>query len=116
MSSISSWHGEEDRLGGSALFPGLASSDLILAPSSAGDLLHPPHPDGFLSLIPLHYIDFIATLMLSYWVFWCLIRIPVVNALFTYTTLTQYYRRYHQPETKLKHLGATRRNGTKIPW
>jgi L-asparagine transporter-like permease len=65
-----------------------------------------PNPGGFLSLIPLHYMDFITALMISYWVIWCLIRIPMVNALFTYTTLTHYYRRYHQPETRLKQLGA----------
>jgi hypothetical protein len=51
-------------------------------------------------------MDFITALMISYWVIWCLIRIPMVNALFTYTTLTHYYRRYHQPETRLKQLGA----------
>jgi hypothetical protein len=37
-------------------------------------------------------------------VFWYLIKIPVVNTVFTFTTLTHYYRRYHQPKTKLKHL------------
>jgi hypothetical protein len=33
-----------------------------------------------------------------------LIRIPPINRLFTYTTLTHYYRRYREPETRLKDL------------
>ena len=52
----------------------------------------------------IYFIDIIAALILSYLVFWYLTKIPVVNTFFTYTTLTHYYRRYHQPETKLKHL------------
>jgi hypothetical protein len=52
----------------------------------------------------IYFIDFFTALILSYWMFWYLIRIPMVNTLFTYTTLTRYYRRYHQPETKLKHM------------
>lgn len=56
-------------------------------------------------LLPIiDFIDWIAVLMLSYFIFWYLLRIPLINTLFTYTTLTHYYRRYHQPKTKLKHL------------
>ena len=55
-------------------------------------------------LTVFYFIDFFTALLLSYWVFWYLIRIPIINAIFSYTTLTHYYRRYHQPETKLKHL------------
>ncbi len=54
--------------------------------------------------ITIYFIDFITALLLSYLVFWYLIRIPLVNTAFTYTTLTHYYRRYHQPETRLKHM------------
>jgi hypothetical protein len=28
----------------------------------------------------------------------------MVNKIFSYTTLTHYYRRYHQPETRLKQM------------
>lgn len=63
-----------------------------------------PEAGHLLSYMPLDYIDLITALLLSYWAFWYLMRIPMVNTLFTYTTLTHYYRRYHQPETKLKHL------------
>lgn len=65
-----------------------------------------PMPTHLIVSIPLNYIDFFMALMLSYWAFWYLIRIPLVNTLFTYTTFTHYYRRYHQPETKLAHLGV----------
>lgn len=58
----------------------------------------------FFPYIAVYFIDFIAALILAYLVFWYLIKIPLVNAIFTYTTFTHYYRRYHQPETKLKHL------------
>ena len=63
----------------------------------------------FLPYIIIYFIDWIAALFLSYWVFWYLIRIPMVNTVFTYTTLTRYYRRYHQPETKLKHLAPKKK-------
>jgi len=52
----------------------------------------------------LYIIYFLSAVFLSYWIFWYLIRFPVFNSFFSLTTLTHYYRRYHQPETKLKHL------------
>lgn len=66
----------------------------------------PPQAGHWLAYAPLDYIDFITALLLSYWAFWYLMRIPMFNTLFTYTTLTHYFRRYHQPETKLRHLGT----------
>ncbi len=62
----------------------------------------------FLPYILIYFIDFFTALFLSYWVFWYLISIPAVNTFFTYTTLTHYYRRYHQPETRLKHLAPNK--------
>lgn len=47
---------------------------------------------------------FLPALFLSYWLFWQLIRVPMIKAFFSYTTLTHYYRRYHQPDTRLTHL------------
>ncbi len=58
----------------------------------------------FFPYITVYFIDYITALLISYWVFWHLIKIPMVNTVFTYTTLTRYYRRYHQPETKLKQM------------
>ncbi len=39
--------------------------------------------------------------IIAYFVFFNLIRIKPINTLFTYTTLTHFYRRYHEPETSL---------------
>jgi Pyruvate/2-oxoacid:ferredoxin oxidoreductase delta subunit/flavodoxin len=52
----------------------------------------------------LYIIYFLSAVFLSYWIFWYLIRFPVFNTFFSLTTLTHYYRRYHHPDTKLKHL------------
>ena len=52
----------------------------------------------------LYVIYFLSAVFLSYWIFWYLIRFPVFNTFFSLTTPTHYYRRYHQPETRLKHL------------
>ncbi len=38
----------------------------------------------------------------AYFIFFHLIRIKPINTLFTFTTLTHYFRRYHEPETSLK--------------
>jgi Pyruvate/2-oxoacid:ferredoxin oxidoreductase delta subunit len=47
---------------------------------------------------------FLPALFLSYWLFWMLIRIPLVNSIFSVSTLTHYFKRYHEPETRLKDL------------
>jgi len=51
-------------------------------------------------IIEMVYV--IPAIIISYWIYWLLIRIPFVNTLFTYTSLTRYFRRYHEPETRLK--------------
>ena len=53
---------------------------------------------------------FLPALFLSYWLFWMLIRIPVINTIFSKTTLTHYFKRYHEPETRLKDLVTRRRS------
>jgi hypothetical protein len=46
---------------------------------------------------------------LCYLVFWLVLRIRAVNAFFTWTTPTHFYRRYHEPGTRLIQLdGAVR--------
>ncbi len=49
-------------------------------------------------------IFFIPALFLSYFIFWCLNRIPIINYFFSLTTLTHYYKRFHEPDTRLKDL------------
>jgi ferredoxin len=44
------------------------------------------------------------SVILAYFIFSKLLRIRAVNKFFTYTTLTHYFRRYHEPETKLSDL------------
>lgn len=44
------------------------------------------------------------SLIISYLVFDALIRVPTINTLFTYTTLTHFYRRYHEPGTRLNEI------------
>ncbi|MBU2627397.1 MAG: hypothetical protein KKE61_02160, partial [Proteobacteria bacterium] len=52
----------------------------------------------------LDMIYFLPALMLSYLIFWYLIHIPAINFFFSTTTLTHYYRRFHEPATRLKDL------------
>ena len=47
---------------------------------------------------------YLPALFLSYWIFWMLIRIPVVNTIFSVTTLTHYFKRFHEPETRIRDL------------
>jgi ferredoxin len=53
-------------------------------------------------LMTVFYV--IPALMIAYRLIWYLLRIKPVNTFFTYTTLTRFYRRYHEPETRLKHM------------
>ena len=52
---------------------------------------------------------YIPALFLSYWIFWMLIRIPAINTIFSVTTLTHYFKRYHDPETKVGFLMKRRK-------
>ena len=57
----------------------------------------------------IYIVYFLAAVFLSYWLFWHLIQFPVFNTFFSITTLTHYYRRYHEPETRLKHLAGIKK-------
>jgi Pyruvate/2-oxoacid:ferredoxin oxidoreductase delta subunit len=52
----------------------------------------------------IQYPFFLISLAAAYVLFWFLTRIPAVNAVFAYTTLTRAYRRYHEPDTGVKEL------------
>ena len=52
----------------------------------------------------VYLLQYFLSLFICYWVFILITRIPVLNALFTYTTLTHYYRRYHEPGTGIYKL------------
>jgi len=44
------------------------------------------------------------SLFISYYLFNMLMRIRAINYIFTYTTFTHLYRRYHEPDTKIKDI------------
>lgn len=58
---------------------------------------------GATSLL-LEYVYVLASMYLAYLLFSLLLRVPWVNRFFSLTTLTHYYRRYHEPDTSLKDL------------
>jgi len=52
----------------------------------------------------LQYNYMILAFVMAYFVFHQLNKIKFFNKLFAYGTLTRYYRRYRQPDVKLKDL------------
>jgi hypothetical protein len=72
-------------------------------------LLGPASPflesiDGIWTRRVIRLVYTYASLFLCYAVFNLAVRIPVINTLFTWTTLTRLYRRYHEPDTSAKDL------------
>jgi ferredoxin len=67
-----------------------------------------PMIKGYWTLNLFNVVYFLPALFLSYWIFWYLIRVPIINTFFSYTTLTHYYRRYHEPETKLRNMAGNK--------
>ncbi len=55
----------------------------------------------------INFLYIYPALFILYYIFDLLLRIPVINSVFTYTTLTHIYRRSHGPDTKLKDLTNT---------
>ncbi|MCD4656955.1 MAG: EFR1 family ferrodoxin [Planctomycetes bacterium] len=45
---------------------------------------------------------------LTYFIFHLLMRVPILNRLFTFTTFTHYFTRYREPDTKTKDLKGDR--------
>lgn len=52
----------------------------------------------------LDYNYMLLSLFIAYGILFWLIKIPLFNKLFTYTTLTHWYRRYHEPDTTPKDM------------
>jgi Pyruvate/2-oxoacid:ferredoxin oxidoreductase delta subunit len=61
----------------------------------------------------LYIVYSIAVMFAGYAVLDVIVRVPFINRIFTHTTLTSVYRRYHEPSTKLRELSA-RRNETGV--
>lgn len=60
-------------------------------------------------MVLLESVYYLPALFLSYWIFWVLIRIPAVNTIFSVTTLTHYFKRFHEPETRIRDLISKKR-------
>ena len=58
----------------------------------------------------LYIVYSIAVMFVSYAVLDVIVRVPLINRIFTYTTLTSVYRRYHEPSTKLRELSVRRKD------
>ena len=52
----------------------------------------------------LQYAYTLFAFYLAYLVFNRLVRVPLINKIFTFFTLTRFYRRYHEPGTNLKKM------------
>lgn len=54
------------------------------------------------------YVYFLGAVSLAYLVLATLARRPALNTLFTWTTLTSLYRRYHEPSTSIRDVAGPR--------
>ncbi len=54
----------------------------------------------------LQYLYFVTSIFISYLLFSFLNRISFVSRIFAITTLTHYYRRYHEPGAKLSDVSG----------
>lgn len=52
----------------------------------------------------LNFAYTLFSLFITYYLFSLLVRIPLVNKFFTYTTFTRVFRRYHEPDTRISDL------------
>lgn len=59
----------------------------------------------------LQYAYLLASMAAAYWLFSLFLRVPLINNIFTHTTFTHVFGRYHEPETKALDLfeGSTRK-------
>jgi hypothetical protein len=70
----------------------------LLVPYTGEILLHP-----WIAL-PLEYAYLLASMAGAYGLFSLLLRVSFINALFTHTTFTHVFRRYHEADTKTRDL------------
>jgi ferredoxin len=58
----------------------------------------------------LYYLYLYPAIFLSYKIFHLFIQIPAINWFFTNTTLTHFWGRYREPNTKLRHVSVHKRS------
>lgn len=61
-------------------------------------------PAGDLPRRLLYLLAVYPVMFFSYWCFYWLGRIPAINAIYSHTTLTRFYRRYSEPDVDKKEL------------
>ena len=64
----------------------------------------------FLVKVLLDYICILVSFFVTYHILSWLIKVPLLNKLCTYTTFTNLYRRYHEPDTALKDIMVENKN------
>lgn len=52
----------------------------------------------------INYLCYLLIISIAYYLFFNLVKIRWINKLFSYLTLTHFYRRYHEPDTELKDI------------
>jgi len=62
----------------------------------------------------LNLIYYYPAIFISYYIFHSLIRIPLINWLFTYTTMTHFWGRYREPNTRLKNIAVKKKVTTQV--
>ncbi len=60
----------------------------------------------------LNLIYYYPAIFISYYIFSVLIQLPVINWLFTHTTMTHFWGRYREHDTKLKNIAARKKDIT----
>lgn len=68
--------------------------------------------NGSVIAVVIQYMFMLTIVAVLYRLFWVATQIRVVNQLFTYTTLTHFWRRYLEPRTSVGELkGNPKKNG-----
>ncbi len=59
----------------------------------------------------LNLMYYYPAIFISYYIFYALLRIPIIHWIFTHTTMThfRFWGRYHEPETKLKNIAVSKK-------
>ena len=54
----------------------------------------------------MNLLYYYPAIFISYFIFTWLIQLPAINWLFTHTTMTHFWGRYREPDTRIKHLAG----------
>jgi len=86
------------------LISGMTTAWLTARLAAAWPWFDPGTTSGGILWWLMYYVYFVVALFVVYFVFWLLLKLRPFNLLFTYTTLTHWYRRYREPDTKVATL------------